>query len=89
MRTVYEDRYVEATNIQRNILQGSAKLCSTPPFAVAWKALFPHKSAEELASRAGMSVRAAAYELSGESELSAVALCALIDVVRPHRKRRC
>lgn len=55
--------------IERTLVHGAARLCISP-FGTACKALWPHKTAEELASRVGCSVRAAAYEISGEREAS-------------------
>jgi transcriptional regulator with XRE-family HTH domain len=69
MRTSYEAARADQIEIQRTLVQGDARLCSRY-FGMAWKGMFPHKTAEELASRAGCSVRAAAYELSGEREPS-------------------
>lgn len=77
MRSVYERRIAEASAINGKLLQGDAKLC-IGKFGKAWKALFPYKSAEELAARTGYAVRSAAYQISGESELSARCLAALI-----------
>lgn len=77
MRSTYEVRVAEQTEIQRTLVQGTARLCS-PAFGRAWKGVFPIKAAEELAARAGMSLRAAAYELSGEREPSARSIAALI-----------
>jgi len=79
MRSVYEDRVAEATETQRNLLQGSARVCSAN-FGKAWKGIFPRKAAEELAARVGCSVRTAGYELSGEHEPSARAIAALINL---------
>lgn len=84
MRSVYERRVAEQTEIGRTILQGAAECCSGQ-FGRAWKGMFPIKAAEELAVRAGMSVRAAAYQLSGEHEPSARAIAAL--VVEATKKR--
>ena len=77
MRTNYEARAAEQTEIQRNIVQGTARLCSSP-FGRAWKGIFPVKSAEELAARTSVSVRNAAYQLSGEQEVSGRSLAALM-----------
>lgn len=73
----YERQVAEQTEIQRTIMQGSARLCRGN-FGKAWKGIFPAKAAEELALRAGCSVRAAAYELSGEREPSARSVAALV-----------
>lgn len=76
MRSVYEERVAEATKIERRLLQGDAILCSSA-FGRACKGVWPFKTAEMLASLAGCSVRAAAYQLSGESEPSMECLHAL------------
>lgn len=89
MRSVYEERLSETTEIQRAIVQeakNSAPLCSRN-FGIAWRSLHPFKSAEELAARIGCSVRAAAYELSGEREPSAQSLLALLQDVTPPKRR--
>lgn len=78
MRSTYEARVAEQTEIQRNIVQGNARCCSGGKFGKVWKALFPFRAAEELVVRAGMSKRMADYMLSGESEPSARAIAALI-----------
>ncbi len=83
MRSNYEARVAEQIEIQRTLVQGTARLCSGS-FGKAWKGIFPIKAAEELAARAGCSVRAAAYELSGEREPSARSIAALIvEVTKP------
>lgn len=79
MRNLYEARVAEQTEIQRAIVQGTARMCSEN-FGKAWKALHAIKAAEALAAATGMSVRAAAYELSGEREVSARSVAALIDL---------
>lgn len=86
MRSVYEQRVSEQTEIQRRVLHGNAVLCANN-FGKAWRALFPFKSSEELAMRAGMSKRAADYQLSGEHDPSAQSILALIDAVTPKRKK--
>lgn len=77
MRTVYEERVAEATQIERTLVQGTARLCSAN-FGKCCKALWPHKTAEELASRAKCGIRTAAYEISGEREASARSISAVI-----------
>lgn len=77
MRSTYEARVAEQTEIERSILQGTAKCCRGK-FGVVWKALFPFKAAEELVVRTGMSKRMADYILSGESDASGIAIAALI-----------
>lgn len=73
MRTVYEQRIADTREIERRIVQGTAKVCSGN-FGKCWKALFPIKAAEELAARRKCSVRTAAYEISGEHRVSAESL---------------
>lgn len=85
MRSAYEERIAETTEIERQILRGNASLCSGR-FGVAWKALYPIKPAEELAARVGCAVRTAAYEISGEHQPSAQAILALLDEVTPKWK---
>lgn len=70
MRTAYETRVAEASAIERTLVQGTARLCSGN-FGKVCKALWPSKTADELAFRARCSTRAAAYEISGEREPSA------------------
>ena len=84
MRTVYERELANATKIERTLVQGTARLCS-PNFGKAWKAIHPHKAAEHLAAAVGCSVRAAAYEISGEREPSALSLMALMTACVPKR----
>lgn len=86
MRSVYEERRASAVEIERTLVQGTARLCSGN-FGKAWKGIFPHKSAEELAARTGMGVRAAAYELSGEREPSGASILALVNECVPKRVR--
>lgn len=85
MRSAYEERRAEAAEIDSNLLQGTARICSSP-FGAAWKGIFPIKSAEELAARTGHSVRTAAYQLSGEHPPSDLSILALIQTVVPRRK---
>ena len=73
MRSIYEERIAEARQIERNIVQKTARICSGN-FGKCWKALFPIKAAEELAARRKCSVRTAAYEISGEHRVSAESL---------------
>lgn len=65
MQSTYEARAGEQTTIQRKVLQGSAEICSNN-FAKHCKIIWPTKTAEHLALAIGCSVRAAAYQLSGE-----------------------
>ena len=65
MQSAYEARTGEQTEIQRTLVQGDARLC-TSQFGKHCKIIWPTKTAEQLALAVGCSVRAAAYELSGE-----------------------
>lgn len=77
MHGTYEKSAREQREIQRTLVQGTARLCISP-FGVACKALYPHKTAEWLAAATGQSVRACAYEISGEREPSGRSIAALV-----------
>lgn len=77
MRSVSEERIGEATKIERMIVHGDARLCS-PIFGKVCKAIWPFKTAEQLASRVGCAVRTAAYEISGEREPSARSIAVIV-----------
>lgn len=77
MRSPYEARVAEQTAIKRAIVQGDARMCS-PVFGRVCKAIWPVKTAENLAAQVGCAVRTAAYEISGEREPSARSLTAVI-----------
>lgn len=78
MRSTYEERVAEARSIERTIVQGGARLCSGSVFGRVCKAIWPIKTAEELAARVGCAVRTAAYEISGEREASGRSVAAVI-----------
>lgn len=84
MRGTYEGSRVEQIQIQRTLVQGSARLCSSI-FGRFCKVLWPTKTAEQLAAAIGCSVRAAAYEISGEREPSARSISYMVSrmVERP------
>jgi len=77
MHGVLPHRVAEQRKIERTIVQGTARMCRSQ-FGVAAKALWPHKTAETLAALVGCSVRAAAYEISGEREPSALSVAAVV-----------
>ncbi len=79
MHGTYERRISEANKIQRNIVQGTAKVCS-PFFGKSCKAIHEFKTAEWLAEKTGCSVRAAAYQLSGEQKPSQESIAFIINV---------
>jgi hypothetical protein len=84
MHGSFTKRVEEAREIERSIMQGTAELCS-PGFGRACKGLWPVKTAENLASRVGCSVRAAAYQISGEHEPSARSIQVIINEIIPRR----
>lgn len=73
MRSNYEERVAESRQIERRLVQGNAALCSSI-FGRVCKAIWPTKTAEKLAAAIGCSVRAAAYQISGEHFPSAEAI---------------
>jgi hypothetical protein len=84
MRSVYEQRVGDANEIERSVLQGAATIC-IPWFGRACKGMWPAKTAEELAALVGISVRAAAYQISGEQEPTARTIQAVVNLWLPRR----
>ncbi len=84
MRSVYEERVSRASKNARMIVQGDARLCS-PIFGRVCKAIWPFKTAEQLAALVGCSVRAAAYEISGERDPSAQSVLAVMHAIIPRK----
>ncbi len=84
MSGVLRTQIDKAREIERRIVQGDARMCR-PAFGVVCKALWPFKTAEELAARVGCSVRAAAYEISGERDPSAQSLMVVMNEITPKR----
>jgi hypothetical protein len=83
MHGTLQNRVDEARKIERTLVQGTARLCR-PAFGVVCKALWPIKTAEELASRVGCAVRTAAYEISGEREPSARSVAVIVvEITKP------
>lgn len=80
MRSVYEERVAEARKIERTLMQGTARLCS-PIFGRVCRAIWPTKTAEELAARVGCAVRTASYEISGEREPSARSIAVIVSEI--------
>jgi len=85
MRSVYEERISEARETERALMQGAARLCN-PVFGRVCKAIWPIKTAENLAGEVGCSVRAAAYEISGERHPSAQSILVVIQAIVPRYK---
>lgn len=85
MRSVYERNIAEARETERAIVQGDARICS-PIFGRVCKAIWPTKTAEELAAKVGCAVRTAAYEISGEREPSAHSLLVVMTEMVPKRR---
>lgn len=77
-QNTYERLRAEQIEIKRNVLQGTAIICS-PTFGRVCKTIWPHKTAEQLAAEVGCSVRAAAYQISGEHPPSDQAMLAVIN----------
>jgi hypothetical protein len=80
MRSNYERQIATATEIQRNILQGSAKICS-PYFGKFCKAVRDFKTAEWLAEKTNCSVRTAAYQISGEHLPSPESIALMVNIM--------
>lgn len=86
MRAVSTAKIIEHREIERTLVQGNARLCS-PLFGRLCKQAWPVKTAEKLAAIVGCSVRAAAYEISGEREPSAKSINALNTAVMDDYER--
>lgn len=82
MSGTLQKQVAKQRQIERTIMQGGARLCS-PAFGRVCKTLWPLKTAEELASRVGCSIRAAGYEISGERHPSAQSILAVIAAITP------
>ncbi len=80
MQSTYEARSGEQTKIQRTIVQGDARLC-TSQFGKHCRVIWPSKTAEQLALAVGCSVRAAQYELSGERPPSDKSMLVVINKI--------
>lgn len=85
MRSVLAERIEDQRKVERAIVQGNARLCS-PIFGRVCKAIWPVKTAECLAAEVGCSVRAAAYEISGDREPSAESLMVVMRAMVPKRR---
>ena len=78
MRTVYEGQVAEATKIERHFRQGTDKIVSAGQFGKVAKALWPLKTAAQLASIAKKDERTAARWLSGEFEPPGIIIAAIV-----------
>lgn len=85
MHGTLQKRVDEARKIERNIVQGTARICR-PAFGAACKGIWPEYTAESLAALVGCSVRSAAYQISGEQEPSARAIQALNNLFLPPKR---
>lgn len=81
-----QSRIEDQREVERAIVQGGARLCS-PVFGRVCKAIWPLKTAENLAAAVGCSVRVAAYEISGERPPSPQALIVIMSLMVPEWKR--
>lgn len=86
MQSTYERKISEATKIERNILQGDEKLFVSP-FGDACKGIWKHKTAETLAARLNITVRAAQYQLNGQSDPSAKSIALLAAIMAGREPR--
>lgn len=77
MRTVYEEQLGNASEVERQIRQGTDKIVSRKFGAVA-KVLWPFKTAAQLAVIAKTNERTAARWLSGEFEPPGIVIAAVI-----------
>jgi hypothetical protein len=84
MHGTLPNRIREAREIERTLAQGNARLCRSA-FGIVCKALWPFKTAEELAALVGCAVRTASYEISGEREPSAKSLAVVFQIVATKR----
>jgi hypothetical protein len=80
MQSTYERKISEARKIERTLVQGTARLCSSR-FGAHCRLEWPSKTAEYLAAEVGCSVRAAAYEISGERPPSDKSMLVLINKI--------
>lgn len=80
MSGVLQERISEARKIERTLVQGTARMCS-PLFGRVCKLIWPVKTAEGLAAEVGCSVRAAAYEISGERPPSDQSMLLIINKI--------
>lgn len=83
MSGVLQQRVEEARAIERKIVHGNARLCIATKFGLVCKALWPIKTAEELAFRVGCTIRTAAYEISGERHPSVQSLAVIVAEITP------
>ena len=81
MQSTYERQLSDQTEIQRNLLQGNARICTTSNFGKHCKVIWPAKTAEQLALAVGCSVRAAQYQISGEYPPSDRAMLIVINAI--------
>lgn len=80
MRPMSPGSFCGTTEIDSTLVHGTARLCISF-FAVTCKAIQPHKTAEWLAANTGQSVRAAAYELSGDREPSGRSIAFVVSLI--------
>lgn len=80
MRTVFEERLAEASETERQICQGTAKIVSRN-FGPVAKLLWPFKTAAQLAAIADTNERTAARWLSGENDPPVVIVVAVMNKI--------
>lgn len=87
MRSVYEENVGQASEIERTLVRGAARMCR-PIFGEVCKAIWPRNTEAFLAAAAGYkSTRTASYEISGEREPSAHSLLAVMNAITPPRRK--
>ncbi len=79
MRSNYEDRVFEQTEIQGRLASGGDTLVTPPKFAAVCRLLWPEKTAAHLATIADKDERTAKRWLAGEYEPPVVVLLAVIN----------
>lgn len=85
MRTVYEREIENASKIEGRFRQGADKIVSAGQFARVAKALWPIKTAAQIASIAGRDERTAARWLSGEFEPPGIVIAAIVYEITARR----
>ncbi len=70
-------------NCFNNFEMADSQPLPSSKFGAVCKALWPSKTAEELASRVGCTVRTAAYEISGERQPSAQSILSIVAEITP------
>ncbi len=81
MRSVYEEKLARASENARRIRQGTDRIVSASKFGIVAKALWPFKTAAQIAAIAGRDERTAARWLSGEFEPPGIVYAAILQEI--------